>query len=228
MDFLKAEKAIDSKRIGFWTISQSGWVAPLAASRSRNIAFMIVISGGGAAPRDSELFSYKNEFEEAGFSDAEKSQGSDLLDTYYRYLATGKGRPELVERLKATDANHDGHLYLLADRLQQILPSLKNRSNWSWVATYDPLPDIEKVTCPVLLMFGDKDREQPTDIAVERWREGLQKAGNNDVTVMIFPGAGHGIRMGRHHSGAKRPPFADGYWDVMVGWLWRHVLTVHQ
>lgn len=222
--YLKTEERVDSSRIGFWGISQGGWIAPRAAARSEDVAFMILISGGGVSPRESELYSYGQAFEEAGFSEAESSEGFAVLDDYFRYLASGEGRPALVERLEALDANRDSPLHLLAERLGQVLPSSENRPNWSWVATYDPASDIAKVTCPVLLMFGDQDKEQPTELAVERWREGLGKAGNDDVTLMIFPGAGHGIRMGRHHGGHERPPFADGYREAMLGWLWLHVV----
>ena len=76
-----------------------------------------------------------------------------------------------------------------------------------------------------MLMFGDRDSNHPTDVAVHKWREGLQQAGNDQVTIMIFPGAGHGIRMREGNSGTARPPFADGYEDVMLGWLWRHVVN---
>ena len=69
-------------------------------------------------------------------------------------------------------------------------------------------------------MFGDKDANQPTDLAVKKWREDLAKAENKNVTLMIFPGAGHGIRVGEH---SHRAPFADGYAEAMLGWLWKHV-----
>ena len=83
---------------------------------------------------------------------------------------------------------------------------------------------MERFKCPVLLMFGDRDKDHPTDLAVRKWREGLSRAGNNDVTIAIFPGAGHGIRMRDDFTGEGRVPFADGYSEMMSGWLWEHVI----
>jgi pimeloyl-ACP methyl ester carboxylesterase len=226
--FLQSQDGIDPKRIGFWGISQGGWIGPRAAAQSGDVAFMILISGGGATPRESEMFSYRNEFDHAGLSKAEKTEGFDLVDEYFHYLATGENRPELVERLKERAANHDSKLYLLAQQLNRILPSLENQPNWSWVATYDPANDIAKLKCPVLIMFGDQDKEAPPELSVKKWREGLAKAGDDDTTIMVFPGAGHGIRMGRHSMNGKRPPFADGYREAMLGWLWLHVVTNSQ
>ncbi|NIN11327.1 MAG: alpha/beta fold hydrolase [Gemmatimonadales bacterium] len=219
---LRTEEAIDPDRIGFWGVSQAGWVAPLAASPSEEIAFMIVISGGGASPRESELFSYEQQFERAKLTPAQKSQARELLRAYFEYLATGRQRAELIARL---DEIRAGPLGPLAEQLDRILPSEENRPNWSWVATHDPAPYIERLTCPLLLLFGERDTDHPTALALERWREGLRKARNDRVTLMVFPGAGHGIRMREGHSGGGRAPFADGYLEVQLGWLWRHVIV---
>ena len=220
MEFLKKQEGIDSARIGLWGVSQAGWVATVAAAKSRDVAFLILISGGGVSPYESELFSYKQEFEKAGLSESDDSTAYRILDIYFNYLRNGEGRKHLVAAL---DTIRTGNLKALAEQLSRITPSEANRHNWSWVGTYDPESDIAKITCPILLMFGDRDRQQPTDLAVKRWKEGLKKAGNNDVTIMLFPGAGHGIRMGDHKDHI-RAPFADGYKEAQLGWLWRHVV----
>ena len=36
---------IDAKRIGLFGVSQAGWIAPLAASRSERVAFVVLLSG---------------------------------------------------------------------------------------------------------------------------------------------------------------------------------------
>lgn len=45
VDALRARPDIDANRIGLVGISQGGWIAPLAASRSRHVAFVVAISG---------------------------------------------------------------------------------------------------------------------------------------------------------------------------------------
>jgi pimeloyl-ACP methyl ester carboxylesterase len=221
VEYLKTQEGVDPGRIGFWGVSQAGWVATLAASRSQDVAFMILISGGGVSPRESELFSYGRAFEQAGLSEAETVDAFGILDMYFDYLATGEGRSQLVARLEAAGT---GGLSPLVQQLNQILPSEENRANWKWVATWDPGPLIASIKCPTLLMFGDRDTDHPTAAAVQKWRDGLMQAGNDQATIMVFPGAGHGIRMREGYTGTGRPPFADGYADVMVGWLWRHVV----
>ncbi len=45
MEFLKGNDLIDPNRIGLLGLSQGGWVAPLAASKSSDVAFMAMYSG---------------------------------------------------------------------------------------------------------------------------------------------------------------------------------------
>lgn len=216
---LQKEESIDAGRIGLWGVSQAGWVATLAASRSKAVAFLILISGGGVSPRESELFSYARAFDAAGLDDRAKREGFGIIDSYFRYLATGKGRARLVADLEAAR----GSAWYPHARLDRILPSEENRASWSWVATWDPAPYTAKLTQPVLLLFGARDRQHPTDAAVRAWREGLARAHNDDLTLIVFPEAGHGIRLRGEH-GAGRGRFADGYHEVMLGWLLRHVV----
>lgn len=219
---LKNEAAVDPQRIGFWGISQAGWVAPAAASRTGGVAFMVLVSGGGVTPRESELFSYENQFERAGLTAAERTRARDVLRAYFDYLATGRRRAELVAYLDGMRADR---LSPLAEQLSRILPSEENRPNWSWVATHDPALSIEGIRSPILLLFGERDMDHPTGLAVERWREGLRQAGNDQATIMVFPEAGHGIRMLEGHAGVGRAPFADGYLEIQLGWLWRNVVA---
>jgi len=223
VDALELQKGVDARRIGFWGVSQAGWIMPRAAALSGKNLFMIAISGGGASPLESERFSYGQEFEKYGLSRALQTEAFAVIDQYFDYLVTGQGRDQLAARLEHLQKD-DHPLAPLGEQLSRILPSAENRSNWSWVATYDPLPDIAKVKGPVLLMFGDQDREQPTDLAIKRWREGLARSGSEDVTVVVFPGAGHGIRLSHSSDGNQRAPFADGYEELLLGWLWKHVV----
>lgn len=222
IQFLKNEEKIDSERIGFWGVSQAGWIAPIAVSHSKDVAFMILISGGGASPRESELYSYHQNFKKQNFSESEMNEASKILDLYFNYLGTGQERSELLDKLESIQGNR---LNSFAQQLGRIIPSESNRVNWSWVSTYTPLSDIKNVGCPILLLFGDQDTNHPTKLAVERWREGLNIGGNSNATVVVFPSAGHGIRMREGYTGQGRPPFADGYLELQLGWLLKHVLN---
>jgi dipeptidyl aminopeptidase/acylaminoacyl peptidase len=45
VDRLRARRDIDPARVGLMGVSQGGWIAPLAASRSRHVRFVVTVSG---------------------------------------------------------------------------------------------------------------------------------------------------------------------------------------
>src|SRR5262245_11956842 len=63
---LKARSDVDSARIGVWGLSQGGWLGPLAASRSADVAFVIAVSGPGVTPAEQMVFYYANQLRERG------------------------------------------------------------------------------------------------------------------------------------------------------------------
>jgi pimeloyl-ACP methyl ester carboxylesterase len=219
-------------------VSQGGWVAPLAASKAPGTAFLVVVSGGAVSPRESEMFAYRGHFKRMGLSSADTTKAVEILDSYFGYLATGKDRDKVVAKLETI---RTGALAPLAEQLDRILPSEENRRNWTWVATYDPSAHVAQLKCPVLLLFGDRDTEQPAEVAAARWREALAKGGNDRGTIVVFPGADHTMRvkssapgggtsgqdgaMSPGHSGSARSPLAAGYTEVQLGWLWRNVVA---
>jgi uncharacterized protein len=213
--FLKKRPDIDPKAIGIWAISQSGWVVPLIPSNNE-IAFEIIVTGGGATPYDTEMYGYRNEWEHAGLSDAEKLEAEQLLQLYFNYLRTGNGRERLIAQMNSAK-DKKWYSTMMLDR---ILPSEDNRKNWSWVATFDPLPYIRKMKMPVLLLFGDHDLQTPTQLAIQRWKQGLLEARNKNFQVKVFPNAAHGIRLGFHHGAPQaETDFAPGYFESMQEWL---------
>jgi dienelactone hydrolase len=55
VEYVKTRSDIDPKRIGLLGVSQAGWIMPLAAVRSKDIAFLISISGAGVPPAGTTL-----------------------------------------------------------------------------------------------------------------------------------------------------------------------------
>lgn len=87
--------------------------------------------------------------------------------------------------------------------------------------TRDPSADWSRVRVPGLLVFGDRDDELPV---IESIRAIMQAAGAGaaNVTLRVFPGAGHDL-----HSRARGsepfdwPRAAPGYVDTLLAWTGR-------
>jgi pimeloyl-ACP methyl ester carboxylesterase len=201
--------------VGLWAPSQGAWVASRLAAQGGAPAFLIAVSGGGAAPQETERFAYRNALRAASASAEDIQSADSLLDRYFTYLRSGAGRDELLKEIERARAfAWYGQL-----NLHRVLPSEKTRDRWEWVSTYDPLPDVRMMKgFPVLLLFGEDDALQPTKVAVERWKTGLASAGNRDVEVRVFAGAGHFLRQegpNPHQPG----PYVDGLLETVDRWL---------
>jgi hypothetical protein len=225
LEFVEGQPRIDTRRVGFWGISQAGWVISSAMGRSALPDFAIVISGGGASPLESELFTWDNEFAKHGLKGTALATATKLARDYYSYYGGKVTRSDLLAAFANARAA-GGALKEFADFLEPKLVPEDKKSLAAWVHDYQPRADIARIKVPMLILLGDRDREHPTASSAKIWRDALTQAGNKDVTIAIFPGAGHGIRMRDGFKGEGRPPFADGYREIMDGWLWRHVLDV--
>src|SRR5579872_5664644 len=94
IEYLKTRKEVDAKRIGVWGLSQGGWLGPLAASRSKDIAFVIAVSGPGVTPGEQMIYYYRRQLLAGGFSETDAADASSLRREVWHYLATGDGRQE--------------------------------------------------------------------------------------------------------------------------------------
>ena len=57
--------------------------------------------------------------------------------------------------------------------------------------TYDPLPALRKLDCPVLAINGEKDTQVASQENLEAIRQALTEGGNTDFDIMEFPGLNH-------------------------------------
>jgi pimeloyl-ACP methyl ester carboxylesterase len=64
------------------------------------------------------------------------------------------------------------------------------------IGDHDPIPALERLRCPVLAVFGERDTYIPVDESVTKTREALERASNADVTVLVLPDADHWLRVG--------------------------------
>src|SRR4029079_10391633 len=69
--YLQSRPEVRSMRVGLYGRSHGGIVAPLAASLSKNVAFIINVSGAGVAPYRQVTFQTEAQMRRDGFSQTE-------------------------------------------------------------------------------------------------------------------------------------------------------------
>ena len=57
VDVLRSRDEIDDDRIGLLALSQGGWIAPLAATKSDRVRFAVILSGSAVSVGEEDLYS---------------------------------------------------------------------------------------------------------------------------------------------------------------------------
>jgi pimeloyl-ACP methyl ester carboxylesterase len=92
---------------------------------------------------------------------------------------------------------------------------------WKLNAGFDPVPLLRNVRCPVLAIYGGRDTLVPAKQSAEIWRTTLGNAGNQNVTVKIFPTGDHALREtsgGTLKELPKSRGFVPGYFETQREW----------
>jgi dienelactone hydrolase len=221
IQLLKARRDIDPQKIGVWGLSQGGWLGPLAASRSSDIAFVIAVSGPGVSPGEQMVFYYASELREQGLPDEQLEEASNLRQQVWTYVSTGAGyaaAKAAVEHAKSrpwysqVKAQRDG----IFDSFENAAAE-KNRLWFRVEMNYDPVATLRKLTVPALFLFGDADQLVPVPKSVEIINQALTAIHHPDFTIRVFPGVDHGMYL----VGDNRQE-VPAYRETMKAWLIAH------
>lgn len=66
LEALAARADIDASRLGLWGFSQGAWVAPLVASRSARVAFLVLVAATGVSPVEQMRYAIAKQARVAG------------------------------------------------------------------------------------------------------------------------------------------------------------------
>ncbi|WP_141575719.1 S9 family peptidase [Actinomadura sp. WMMA1423] len=76
---LRARPGVDPRKVGLWGLSEGGWVAPLAASRSAEVAFVIVVGGNAMTPIRQQTWNEASDLRRVGVSGSLVERGKPAL-----------------------------------------------------------------------------------------------------------------------------------------------------
>jgi dienelactone hydrolase len=88
---LRAQPGVDAAKVGIWGLSEGGWVAPIAASRSADIAFVVLVGANSLRPLTQQTWAVAAGMRKAGISGSLVDRAEPNL---YRALADGGMFPE--------------------------------------------------------------------------------------------------------------------------------------
>ena len=90
-DYLKSRNDIQRAEIGMLGWSQAGWVMPLAATRAKDLAFLISISGAGVSGAETTIDQARNEMAANGMRPPDGRSDRPADDAAVQLPAHGPG-----------------------------------------------------------------------------------------------------------------------------------------
>ena len=221
--YLGQRSEIGRGKIGLCGHSQGGIVAPIAAARSPDVAFVVLLAGPCTSLSEAAVAALERVLRSGGAGDAEIAQMRATHEIVFRALRDGKDlEPHRPALLKVFES----HYARLPEEQKRRLGSAKDfaagvadryvpkTAAARFLLSYDPKATLGKVRCPVLALFAGHDPKASLAANREPLLKSLPEGG--DHTTMLIPAADH---LFQDVDRPSPPQLAPGVPDIVAGWI---------
>lgn len=199
---LKDRADINPSQIGLLGHSEGGIVAPIAATRSDDVAFIILMAGPGVQGAEILLAQAELILRAEGATEEEIEIQREMQLLLFEAVRTNEGWDEAADALRAqaigqidalseSEREQLGDIDQLVERLIEQEIQKVQTPWWKFFLDYDPAPTLAQVTVPVLAIFGELDLQVPAEMNEAAMETILAEAGNEDYTIVTLPKANH-------------------------------------
>jgi pimeloyl-ACP methyl ester carboxylesterase len=204
VQWLKTRKEIDPKRIGLLGHSEGGIIAPLAASHTADIAFVVLMAGTGLRGDSVLMLQVRLIARSQGLPDsviaAALRTERQVLDIARSDKDSTAAAAELLGLLKQalttlSEPEKDALQMTEAGIEQEVRTAL---SPWfRFFVRYDPAPALRRLRIPVLAVNGGLDVQVAPRENLAAIEAALRAGGNKDFEVVELPGLNHLLQTAR-------------------------------
>jgi uncharacterized protein len=235
---LRTREIPGAGRLGLWSISRGGWIAPLAMARESGIGFWISVSGVD----DQETFRYMLE-SNLRIEGRTEQQVEALSAEWMRGFEITSGQGSFADYLDATERlRHDPFMLrftgspdpdeaAFAAQQERFATGRAQVDRETGLMVYVPgLSSIlHGLDVDVLALFGEKDTNVDWRKTRALYERTIGRNPHATLTVRTFPDGNHNIH--RSETGGLREMEemdarvpSDGYYDAQIEWLRVHVV----
>ena len=196
--YLQTRNEIDQKKIGLIGHSEGGMIAPIVASKSKNVSFIILLAGTGIPGDELLLLQQELIGRASGISENDltkiKLSNSEIFNIVNKATNPDQMRKDITDQInKSIKSDPESKIPegisesdFIDIQVSQLL------SPWmQFFIKYNPALALEKVKCPVLALNGDKDMQVPSKVNLDAINNALVKGGNKKVTSKELPNLNH-------------------------------------
>jgi pimeloyl-ACP methyl ester carboxylesterase len=182
--WLRTRADIDGARIGLLGHSEGGLVAPMVAAVDKRLAFVVLLAAPGL--NGEEILTLQGALiaKAGGATDAAVAKTEAIDRQAYAAVKAAADSKDAEARARAVFAA------AATPAGQGDAAAAQLATDWfRFFLTYDPIPALQQVRCPVLALWGSKDLQVPPAQDLPPVRAAL--AADKDATVEVLPGLNH-------------------------------------
>ena len=196
--FLQNDARLNPRAIGLIGHSEGGLIGTLASASSVDVAFLVLLAGPGVSGREillsqGELIARAEGITDEKLLQAQRRQQEVLIGTVLQQPADADletlrtaALQELAEQLPAEPEAREEFEAELNGGLKTL------HTGWfRFFLACNPGDDLQRVTCPVLALNGERDTQVDPKLNLPAIRSSLAAGGNQRVTIEELPGLNH-------------------------------------
>lgn len=227
--YLQTLPEIDKRRIGLAGYSQGAWVAPLAASKTDRIRFVVVNYGMIQSPAEEARLEMRQLLIDAGVADDDLTAADDLIHAAVDLVANEfeDGWAEFQAQkkmyrnaswLEHLDGTPVGTLVKWPKILVKLIGPHRLPHGLDW--HYDSTELLERSEIPMAWLLAEDDRSAPNKQTIATLQSLIDSG--KPYSLTIFPHADHGMLTFTEKDGERvYEGYAPGYFESEVNALTR-------
>jgi len=182
--------AIDPAKIGLIGHSEGAMIAPAIASDTRDLPWIVLLAPPATKGEDTLLNQSDLIARAGGMPDAQILSSLNFDKEAYDLVQKEQDSAVITKKLKDLVKSSSMDTAMPPGALDAQLRMMT--SPWfRYFLSYDPVPDLKKTKCPVLVLYGEKDLQVPPKINLPLVQKAFKDGGNTQAEVRQLPDLNH-------------------------------------
>lgn len=221
-EFLRKRPEVDPKKVGIAGHSEGGLIAPMVASRNKNVGYIILLAGPGITGKEILVTQTEALLKIQGLKDDTIRQITELNKEVYRIVESQANDSLAAASVK--DLIRKRHFSPEAlQTMEHTMPTLLSPWFRAFISS-DPSKYLSNVHCPVLALNGSKDLQVLPKENLAGIEKALKQAKNKNVELLELPGYNHLFQEAvtgavSEYSNTVKPAMDDKVLDIISTWI---------
>lgn len=197
-NFLLSDKRVNKDKIGIIGHSEGGIIAPMVASKSKKVKFIILLAGTGVIGKELMIEQYRAIMQSSAIPDSIAIHLLNLNKKSFDIVLQYDGIKEISKKINLVT---DSTIQLLGVENSKKYNLSKNTANQlifqlttPWMKEFlslDPNKYLSKVKCPILALNGENDLQVPYLQNIPAIQSAVLKNKKGKLKTKTFPKLNH-------------------------------------